>query len=90
MTFQPMTPAHYTFNGGNLTITNADKSISKTLSIPLTRAQWQRGWESWQISGNYVQDAFPTLNADQREFIMTGITPEEWEAMFGSEEEDEE
>jgi hypothetical protein len=25
---------------------------------------------------------FPELTADQREFIMTGITPEEWEKLF--------
>ena len=26
--------------------------------------------------------AFPELNADQREFIMTGCTPGEWKAMM--------
>lgn len=30
----------------------------------------------------YIQDAFPQLTADEREFIKTGITPGEWEAMF--------
>lgn len=25
-----------------------------------------------------VQDIFPTLSDDDREFLMTGITPEEW------------
>lgn len=41
---------------------------------------------TWQ-SGVLIQNAFPNLNADEREFLMTGITAEEWEAMFEGEEE---
>jgi hypothetical protein len=26
-----------------------------------------------------IQDIFPNLAAEEREFILTGITPEEWE-----------
>jgi hypothetical protein len=29
-----------------------------------------------------VQNAMPHLSADEREFIMTGITPTEWDEMF--------
>jgi len=36
-------------------------------------------------SGSLIQDAFDFLNPDQREFLMTGMTPEEWEEMFGEE-----
>lgn len=35
--------------------------------------------------GALIQDAFPNLTADEREFMMTGITPEEWEETFGGE-----
>jgi hypothetical protein len=35
----------------------------------------------------HVQDLFPYLSADQREFIMSGITPEEWNKAFGKLEE---
>jgi hypothetical protein len=31
----------------------------------------------------YIQNWFPELSADQREFLITGSTPEEWEAAFG-------
>ena len=34
-------------------------------------------------SGVFVQDAFPHLTPDEREFILNGITPEEWHATFG-------
>jgi hypothetical protein len=42
------------------------------MDIPLTAEQYDT-----QIG------AFPTLTADQREFIKTGITPEQWERIFG-------
>jgi len=36
---------------------------------------------SWE-QGELVQNAMPNLSADDREFIMTGITPAEWNEMF--------
>jgi hypothetical protein len=33
-----------------------------------------------------IQDAIPNLTPDQREFIMNGITAEEWEESLGEEE----
>lgn len=32
-----------------------------------------------------IQDAFPNLTPDEREFILTGITPEEWDSVFPEE-----
>ena len=34
------------------------------------------------LLGALLQDAFPQLTADEREFIKTGITAEEWDAVF--------
>lgn len=36
--------------------------------------------DEWQ-QGALIQDVMPQLNADEREFIMTGITPEEWASL---------
>lgn len=33
-------------------------------------------------NGALIQDAFPTLDREQREQIMTGIHPECWKAIF--------
>jgi len=33
-------------------------------------------------NGVLIQDAFPMLNPEQREFIKTGVTQEEWYAKF--------
>lgn len=34
------------------------------------------------FQGEKVQHAFPHLSSDDREFILTGITPEEWDQTF--------
>jgi hypothetical protein len=39
--------------------------------------------EGWLHGGSLVQNAFPDLGADQREFLMSGATPEEWDNIFG-------
>jgi hypothetical protein len=36
-----------------------------------------------------VQDAFPNLDKGQREFLISGITPQEWNETFGEEGDDE-
>lgn len=41
-----------------------------------------KAFDAWD-AGELIQNAFPTLSADEREFIKTGISPQEWEAMFG-------
>lgn len=38
----------------------------------------------WQ-HGTLIQNAMPNLTPDEREFIMTGITPAEWNATFNQE-----
>jgi len=41
--------------------------------IPVTEEQVMR-WER----GELIQNAMPELSLDDREFLMTGITPLEW------------
>lgn len=45
-----------------------------TREIPITRDEYH----AWTISGDLIQDYFPQLSEDDREFLLTGITPEEW------------
>jgi len=37
------------------------------------------------LGGMWVQRAFPNATKEDREFIISGITPEEWEKEFGKE-----
>lgn len=43
------------------------------------------GWLR-QRSTRFIQDIFPEMSAEDREFLMSGITPTEWNAMFGEDE----
>lgn len=48
------------------------------MDLPISERQLKK----WQ-GGAMVQDAFPNLSDEEREFILTGVTPEEWEEAFG-------
>lgn len=41
----------------------------------------------WKRSGMMVQEAFPDLTDDQREFLLSGSTPEEWDELFKEEDD---
>ncbi len=43
---------------------------------------------AWE-EGALLQDAFPHLSADDREFIKTGISAQEWPQIAGCQECDE-
>ena len=43
---------------------------------------------AWEM-GELLQNAMPHLSADDREFVKTGITGEEWDQLFGGAEESE-
>jgi len=65
-----------------ITKTSIHSGITRTLNLDVTAEELTR----W-IDGELIQNAMPRLDADGREFVKTGITPEEWEAIFGPEEE---
>ena len=35
-----------------------------------------------------IQDAFPQLSADEREFIISGVAPGEWDTFMGSDDDE--
>lgn len=53
--------------------------ITRTLDLNITARQ-----VAAYDNGALLQNAFPNLSADEREFYKTGITGEEWDQMFGS------
>jgi hypothetical protein len=57
------------------------------VEIPMTIEAYALGMRAWK-KGALIQDAFPTLPAPIREFIMSGITPQEWDDMFGMGDDD--
>ena len=64
-----------------ITRTSTVSGITRTLDLDVTFEEIA----FWQ-AGELIQNAMPRLNADEREFIKTGITSQEWEELFGGEE----
>lgn len=57
-----------------------------TTELPMTEKEFMAAYITYR-QGGLIQECFPTLSADQREFILTGITPEEWAKAFPPEED---
>ncbi len=43
----------------------------------------KQGLLAYLDKGLRIQDAMPTVSADDREFIISGISPKGWEQTFG-------
>lgn len=54
-----------------------------TMDIGCTEEQYSN-WEN----GMHIQDAMPNIPAEEREFIISGITPQEWNELFGENEDE--
>ena len=65
-----------------ITRTSMFTNITRTIDLPITEEQIER-----YMDGAMVQVAFPNLTPDQREFIRTGVTKEEWDKFIPKEEE---
>lgn len=50
------------------------------MNAPIRRMDY--AWNEWKNNGAYIQTAFVFLSPEEREFLLTGITPDEWNAMF--------
>ena len=66
----------------NVTVTSMFSRKQHTMRLAITPRQW----DAWQ-SGQYIQNAMPHRSPDEREFLLTGATQEEWDAEFGDDDE---
>lgn len=64
-----------------ITKTSLLSGVTRTRHLDITREQELR-----IQAGEPVQDVAPHLSADDREFLISGITTDEWEQMLGEEE----
>ena len=57
----------------------------RELELDVTQEQIER----WQ-NGELIQNAMPHLSKDEREFLISGMLPEEWDAYISDGEPEEE
>jgi hypothetical protein len=67
-----------------ITRTSPFSGATNSLEINVTQEQL----DIWK-AGTLIQNAMPNLTADEREFIKTGITAAEWNALNEEDDEDE-
>lgn len=73
-----------------ITRTSAFTGITHTRDIPgVTQERLDRCWKfRTDGQGDHIQVVFPELSADDREFLISGVTPEEWAQAFGSDDDE--
>ncbi len=54
-----------------------DKGKINTMKVSATKEQWAA-----YDAGELIQRALPHLDAETREFMISGTTPEEWKKLF--------
>ena len=67
-----------------ITRTSMITGVTRTQDIPVTFEQLYQ----WEVIGRNIQDVMPELTDDQREFIMTGITSDEWDTYMTTQEDE--
>lgn len=68
-----------------ITRTSIHIGITRTLDLDVTPEQLSLIENKEQ----HIQDVLPHLSKDDREFILTGLTAQEWDEMFNDEGDDE-
>ena len=59
-----------------ITKTSVMTGEKNEMLLPVTNEQIER----WQ-NGELIQNVFPHLSPSEREFLISGVTPEEWGQM---------
>ena len=67
----------------NVTMVSMFTEEVNSMQLPVS----QDRIDLWLTGGGLIQDIMPDLSPDQREFLMTGMTPLEWTNMFGDDDE---
>jgi len=60
---------------------SAITGVERALNIPVN----PEDMIEWEAGRGNIQDIMPYLNDNDREFILSGITPEEWNSVFTEE-----
>lgn len=57
--------------------------------VLLKSAEQVEALHRWADGEGYIQDLCPSLNADEREVLISGTGAECWDTLFGGDDEDE-
>jgi hypothetical protein len=74
---------------GQVSKDNGDGTITISGNCFVTKKRYsvtvpKEGFARWQ-AGSYIQNAMPRVSPEDREFLISGTSPEGWNAMFPEE-----
>ena len=69
-----------------ITRTSQISKTESTLDLDITQDQLNRIGLRYN-TGELIQNIVPNLSKEEREFLITGITPKEWNELFNPIEE---
>jgi len=76
-----MAPVYFSIeNNGNVIVYHPNRGTSMNFG-KVNISQIMEGQKKRE-KGAMIQDAMPFLNTDQREFLLSGLTPEMWDELF--------
>jgi hypothetical protein len=64
-----------------ITKTSQISKTKSTIDLDVTQEQLER-IEYRFFTGELIQNIVPNLSKEEREFLITGITPKEWNELF--------
>lgn len=67
-----------------ITRTSMVSGITRTMDLPVS----QEDYDAW-VKGALIQNVMPYLSDDDREFILSGVTADEWDSFMTEWEEDD-
>lgn len=70
---------------GEITGKTEIRTGGKKLVVNHPIMKLSQAWYDWMMRGFPIQTVFYFMSADEREFLLTGITPEEWNKLFSEE-----
>jgi len=63
------------------------KGTEKGILVKVPMQVVLASWYKWQVLDQRIQEAFTCMNDDEREFILSGLLPDEWNKIFPPEED---
>lgn len=74
-----------TFNeNGTVTLKAKCRFTKKDHSVTVPEV----GYRQWITGQGNIQSIMPTVSAEDREFLISGYSPEGWQQLFGDEEDE--
>lgn len=65
------------------TKTSSISGVTRTMEFPqYSQEEFEKRIIAWKNGNLLIQEAFDKVSANGREFILTGITGEEWDEYF--------